>query len=289
MIIKHANPCGAAVGETWPTPTARRWLATLERLRRHRRLRPAARRRGRGEIARVFTEVVVARRTRRRERCFAAKPDLRLLTLDAMPAPVAAGHDFKWLSGGFSSRTATPRSSGRPSSRSHSRRAPTSGAGRPAVRLDGGQARQVQRDRARPGPATVGIGMGQTSRLTPCTWPPALPVSTPAAAPAWWLGRVLPLPRRPRRRRRGGRHRRDPAQRQPARPRGDRRPRTRPASRWYSPASATSGTEPANTRNAAAGPRTSRELVCPPFVEGRYGLSGWLSSVQHLVGGACGR
>ena len=32
---------------------------------------------------------------------FAAKPNLRLLSIDALPDPVTAGHDIKWLPGGF--------------------------------------------------------------------------------------------------------------------------------------------------------------------------------------------
>ena len=40
-IIKHANPCGVALGATSPRPTPRRSPAIRQRLRRHRRARTA--------------------------------------------------------------------------------------------------------------------------------------------------------------------------------------------------------------------------------------------------------
>ena len=79
--------------------------------------------------------------------------------------------------------------------------------------------------------ATVGIGAGQMSRLDTVAIAARKAGETPArpARPARHrrqrgrLRRLLPVPRRARGRARGGRHGRDPARRQHARRRGDRR------------------------------------------------------------------
>ena len=66
------------------------------------------------------------------------------------------------------------------------------------------------------------------------------------------VGRVLPLPRRRRRGGQGGRGRRHPARRLGARRRSRSPPPTSTASRWSSPASATSGTSDAIARDLLA-------------------------------------
>ena len=169
-IIKHANPCGVAMA---PTParglSQGAGLRPAQRVRRHRRLQPAARRsRAPSEIARIFTEVVIAPgSTTRRAQIFAAKPNLRLLTTGRAARPGAAGRDVKWLAGGFLAqdrdtarrcrpelRVATPaRADATPSwpiCCSPGRWSSTSSRTRSCWRADG---------------ATVGIGVGQTSRV----------------------------------------------------------------------------------------------------------------------------
>ena len=78
------------------------------------------------------------------------------------------------------------------------------------------------------------------------------------------LGRVLPVPRRGRGGRGGRRARRRPARRQRARRRGHRGGRTSAASRWSSPARATSGTEArcGSSSSAAAGASTRCSGSC---------------------------
>jgi phosphoribosylaminoimidazolecarboxamide formyltransferase/IMP cyclohydrolase len=61
VIVKHANPCGVAVGPTSSTPTRKPMPAIPSRLRRHRRGEPpldAAK--ARAKIVKLFTEVVIA-------------------------------------------------------------------------------------------------------------------------------------------------------------------------------------------------------------------------------------
>ncbi|WP_174299296.1 bifunctional phosphoribosylaminoimidazolecarboxamide formyltransferase/IMP cyclohydrolase [Caulobacter sp. S45] len=102
-IIKHANPCGVAVGGS-----------LLEAYRRalqcdpvsafggivavNRRLDVAAAR----AIVEVFTEVVIAPEADEDAiAVFAAKKNLRLLTTGGLPDPRAAGEVFRSVAGGF--------------------------------------------------------------------------------------------------------------------------------------------------------------------------------------------
>jgi phosphoribosylaminoimidazolecarboxamide formyltransferase/IMP cyclohydrolase len=102
-IVKHANPCGVAVGESLADAYAKALACDPVSafggiVACNRPLDGTAA----GEIARLFTEVVVAPGVEEAARdAFAAKPNLRLLTLEALPDPVAAGHDLRWLMGGF--------------------------------------------------------------------------------------------------------------------------------------------------------------------------------------------
>jgi phosphoribosylaminoimidazolecarboxamide formyltransferase/IMP cyclohydrolase len=102
-IIKHANPCGVAVGTTLAEAYAKALRcdptsafggiialnATID----------AATAR---EITAIFTEVVIApAATDEAKAIFAAKKNLRLLTTGGLPDPRAAGVTFRSLAGGF--------------------------------------------------------------------------------------------------------------------------------------------------------------------------------------------
>ena len=102
-IIKHANPCGVALGPDLKTAYERALRCDPVSayggiVAVNRRLDAAAA----AEIGKIFTEVVIApeadedaiARFRRRR-------DLRLLVTGAMPDPTARGETFKSVAGGF--------------------------------------------------------------------------------------------------------------------------------------------------------------------------------------------
>ena len=167
-IIKHANPCGAAIGAT-VVEAYRRALAcdSLSAfggiVACNRPLDGEAA----SEISRIFTEVVIAPGVEPAARdIFALKTGLRLLTLERMPDPVEAGPELKWLMGGFLLQDRDTARLVPGELRVATQRAPT-----PEELADLLFAWQVVRHvksnaivLARGG-ATVGIGMGQTSRV----------------------------------------------------------------------------------------------------------------------------
>ena len=167
-IIKHANPCGVAVGasvaEAYRKALACDPLSAFGGVVACNRPLDAE---AAGEIARIFTEVVIAPDADADARAvFAAKPNLRLLTLDAMPDPVRAGHDIKWLAGGF---LAQDRDTARllPTELHVATRRAPSEAELADLRFAWAVVKHVKSNAivlARGG-ATVGIGMGQTSRV----------------------------------------------------------------------------------------------------------------------------
>ena len=167
-IIKHANPCGVAVGDG--VADAYRKALACDPLSAfggiiacNRPLDGEAA----GEIARIFTEVVIAPDADADARAaFAAKPNLRLLTLDAMPDAVRAGHDIKWLAGGFLAQDRDTAKLLPTELHVATRRAPTD-AELADLRFAWAVVKHVKSNAivlARGG-ATVGIGMGQTSRV----------------------------------------------------------------------------------------------------------------------------
>ena len=102
-IIKHANPCGVAVGDTL-LQAYRRALqcdpvsAFGGIVAVNRRLDAAAAR----AIVEVFTEVVIAPDADEEALgVFAAKKNLRLLTTGGLPNPRAAGEVFRSVAGGL--------------------------------------------------------------------------------------------------------------------------------------------------------------------------------------------
>jgi phosphoribosylaminoimidazolecarboxamide formyltransferase / IMP cyclohydrolase len=102
-IIKHANPCGVALGGH----LREAYLRALQCdpvsafggiVAVNRRLDAAAA----AEIVKIFTEVVIAPDADDDAiALFAAKKNLRLLLTGALPDPTAAGETFKSVAGGF--------------------------------------------------------------------------------------------------------------------------------------------------------------------------------------------
>jgi phosphoribosylaminoimidazolecarboxamide formyltransferase/IMP cyclohydrolase len=102
-IIKHANPCGVALGPDLKTAYERALQCDPVSafggiVAVNRRLDAAAA----AEICKIFTEVVIAPEADEAaiER-FRRRRDLRLLVTGALPDPMAQGETFKSVAGGF--------------------------------------------------------------------------------------------------------------------------------------------------------------------------------------------
>ncbi|MFM7344904.1 MAG: bifunctional phosphoribosylaminoimidazolecarboxamide formyltransferase/IMP cyclohydrolase [Tagaea sp.] len=168
VIVKHANPCGAALGKG-PHDSYLRALACdpvsafggIVAFNRALTAEAAA------EIAKIFVEVIVAPDAEPKAlEILAAKKNLRLLLTGGVPDPAAPGRSIKTISGGF---LAQDRDAGRVAStdlKIVSKRAPT-----PAELEDMLFAFRVAKHvksnaivYAKNG-ATVGIGAGQMSRV----------------------------------------------------------------------------------------------------------------------------
>ena len=167
-IIKHANPCGVAVGTTLAEAYAKALacdpLSAFGGIVACNRPLDAEAAR---EIAGIFTEVVIAPGTLPGvAEIFAAKPALRLLTVPGLPDPVTAGHDLKWLAGGFLVQDRDTAGLLASEIRVVTEREPTAGEladlrfAWQVVKHVKSNAIVLARDRA-----TIGIGMGQTSRV----------------------------------------------------------------------------------------------------------------------------
>ena len=102
-IIKHANPCGVALGATLEEAYRRALQCDPVSafggiVALNRRLDAATAR----AIVEIMTEVVVAPDADEEAvAVFAAKKNLRLLTIGALPDPLAAGEVFRSVAGGF--------------------------------------------------------------------------------------------------------------------------------------------------------------------------------------------
>ena len=167
-IIKHANPCGVARGETLAQAYARafdcdRTSAFGGIVALNQPLDGATAR----EIAQIFTEVVIAPDADDDAReVFAAKKNLRLLTTGALADPRAAALAFRQVSGGFLVQDKDTGHIGRDDLKVVTRKAPTE------AQLDDllfawTVAKHVKSNAiiyVKDG-ATVGVGAGQMSRV----------------------------------------------------------------------------------------------------------------------------
>ncbi len=168
VIVKHANPCGVARGATLAEAYARAYdcdrasaFGGIIALNGTIDAATAA------AISGTFTEVVIAPDADDGARAvFAAKKNLRLLTIGTLPDPLAGGLSFRPVAGGF---LVQDRDTGHVTAadlRVVTRRAP-SGAELADLLFAWTVAKHVKSNAvvfARNG-ATVGIGAGQMSRI----------------------------------------------------------------------------------------------------------------------------
>ncbi|MBY0397123.1 MAG: bifunctional phosphoribosylaminoimidazolecarboxamide formyltransferase/IMP cyclohydrolase, partial [Thermoleophilia bacterium] len=168
VIVKHANPCGVALGAT-PAEAYRRAL-DCDRISAfggivalNRPLDAATA----DEIAGIFTEVVIAPDADAGAKAvFAARKNLRLLTAGGLPDPRAGGLAFRQVAGGFLVQGRDAGHIDRSDLRAVTRRAPTR-AEMDDLLFAWTVAKHVRSNAivfARGG-ATVGIGAGQMSRI----------------------------------------------------------------------------------------------------------------------------
>ncbi|MEX0696929.1 MAG: bifunctional phosphoribosylaminoimidazolecarboxamide formyltransferase/IMP cyclohydrolase [Dongiaceae bacterium] len=168
VIVKHANPCGVAVGDDLAAAYARALACDPVSayggiVAVNRPLDAAAAE----AIAGLFVEVVIAPQVDEGARAaLAAKPNLRLLETGGLPDPAAPGLESRSLAGGF---LVQERDAGRVAERDLkvvTRRAP-SARERADLLFAFKVAKHVKSNAivyARDG-ATVGIGAGQMSRV----------------------------------------------------------------------------------------------------------------------------
>ncbi len=169
-IIKHANPCGVARGDTVLDAYKRafdcdRTSAFGGIIALNQPLDAATAK----EIVEIFTEVVIAPGADDGARAvFAAKKNLRLLTTDGLADPRAAGQTVRQVSGGY---LVQDRDNGFPSDfKVVTKRAPTE-TEMVDLRFAWTVAKHVKSNAivyAKDG-ATVGIGAGQMSRVDSST------------------------------------------------------------------------------------------------------------------------
>jgi phosphoribosylaminoimidazolecarboxamide formyltransferase/IMP cyclohydrolase len=168
VIVKHANPCGVATADTLAEAYARahdadRTSAFGGIVALNRPLDGATAER----IAEIFTEVVVAPGADAAAReVFAARKNLRLLTVEALPDPAARGLAVRQLAGGFLVQDRDTGTLAAADLRVVTRRAPTA-AEMADLTFAWTVAKHVKSNAivfARGG-ATVGVGAGQMSRI----------------------------------------------------------------------------------------------------------------------------
>jgi len=167
-IVKHANPCGVALGASlraaWERALACDPLSAFGGVVAvNRPLDPATAE----AIARLVIEIVVAPEADPEAAAILARrPALRLLVTGAMPDPRAVGREFRSLAGGILVQQSDTRSAAAADLRIVTRRAPSAAETADLLFADT-VAKHVKSNAivfARDG-ATVGIGAGQMSRV----------------------------------------------------------------------------------------------------------------------------
>jgi phosphoribosylaminoimidazolecarboxamide formyltransferase/IMP cyclohydrolase len=168
VIVKHANPCGAAIGnnprEAWDKALACDPVSAFGGIVALNRCLdgPTAE-----AIARLLIEVVIVPEADQAARAILArKTGLRLLVTGEMPDPAAAGRSFRAVAGGILVQERDRISIGREGLRTVTRRAPSQTEIADLLFADI-VAKHVKSNAivfARGG-ATVGIGAGQMSRV----------------------------------------------------------------------------------------------------------------------------
>jgi phosphoribosylaminoimidazolecarboxamide formyltransferase / IMP cyclohydrolase len=168
VIVKHANPCGAALGDTLAEAYARAHdcdpvsaFGGIVAVNRPLDATTAQ------AIAAIFTEVVIAPGADDAARAaFAAKPNLRLLLTEGLPDPAAPGLAFRQVAGGFLVQDRDAGRIGPDDLRVVTERAPTE-AELADLLFARAVAKHVKSNAIvyAKGGATVGIGAGQMSRV----------------------------------------------------------------------------------------------------------------------------
>ena len=168
VIVKHANPCGVARGGTLAEAYARAFdcdrtsaFGGIIALNGTIDAATAA------AISAIFTEVVIAPDADEGARAvFAAKKNLRLLTIGTLPDPLAGGLIFRQVSGGFLVQDRDAGHVAASDLRVVTRRVP-SGTELADLLFAWSVAKHVKSNAVvfASGGATVGIGAGQMSRI----------------------------------------------------------------------------------------------------------------------------
>jgi phosphoribosylaminoimidazolecarboxamide formyltransferase / IMP cyclohydrolase len=167
-IVKHANPCGVAIGTTlhdaWDKALACDRVSAFGGIVALNRCLDG---RTAEAIARLLIEVVIVPEADEAARAILARrTGLRLLVTGEMPDPAAAGHSFRTVAGGILVQERDGVSAGRDGLRTVTCRAPSKSEIADLLFADA-VAKHVKSNAivfARGG-ATVGIGAGQMSRV----------------------------------------------------------------------------------------------------------------------------
>ena len=190
-IVKHANPCGVAIGETlreaWDKALACDPVSAYGGIVALNRSLDAATAEAIGQL---FIEVVIAPGvTKEAAAILVRRTTLRLLVTGGVPDPAAAGMDFRSVSGGFLLQKRDRLSIGRDALRTVTCRAPSEAEIADLLFAD----KIVKHVKSNAivfarGGATVGVGAGQMNRIDPVRI---------AAARAAEIGRAARLPQPP--------------------------------------------------------------------------------------------
>ena len=190
-IVKHANPCGVAIGETlreaWDKALACDPVSAYGGIVALNRSLDAATAEAIGQL---FIEVVIAPGvTKEAAAILVRRTTLRLLVTGGVPDPAAAGKDFRSVSGGFLLQKRDRLSIGRDALRTVTCRAPSEAEIADLLFAD----KIVKHVKSNAivfarGGATVGVGAGQMNRIDPVRI---------AAARAAEIGRAARLPQPP--------------------------------------------------------------------------------------------
>jgi phosphoribosylaminoimidazolecarboxamide formyltransferase/IMP cyclohydrolase len=190
-IVKHANPCGVAIGENlreaWDKALACDPVSAYGGIVALNRSLDAATAEAIGQL---FIEVVIAPGvTKEAAAILVRRTTLRLLVTGGVPDPAAAGKDFRSVSGGFLLQKRDRLSIGRDALRTVTRKAPSEAEIADLLFAD----KIVKHVKSNAivfarGGATVGVGAGQMNRIDPVRI---------AAARAAEIGRAARLPQPP--------------------------------------------------------------------------------------------
>ena len=190
-IVKHANPCGVAIGKTlreaWDKALACDPVSAYGGVVALNRSLDTATAEA---IGRLFLEVVIAPDvTKEAAAILVRRTTLRLLVTEGVPDPAEVGKSFRSVSGGFLLQEGDRLSIGRDALRTVTRRAPSEAEIIDLLFAD----KVVKHVKSNAivfasGGATVGVGAGQMNRVDPVRI---------AAARAAEIGRAAGLPQRP--------------------------------------------------------------------------------------------